>query len=125
MSEIGTVGVVGAGTMGHGIAQVAAQAGFAVRLVDLSPEALAKGLAAIGGSLEKLAAKRIELCSLGLRFSKRESRILGKPLRKPRVVERFQPYRVAPPLIRRFTLKPGMMPIIVSGMDSMITPGSA
>ena len=57
MSEIGTVGVVGAGTMGHGIAQVAAQAGFAVRLVDLSPEALAKGLAAIGGSLGKLAAK--------------------------------------------------------------------
>jgi 3-hydroxybutyryl-CoA dehydrogenase len=57
MSEIGMVGVVGAGTMGHGIAQVAAQAGLAVRLVDVSDEALAKGLAAVGKSLEKLAAK--------------------------------------------------------------------
>jgi 3-hydroxybutyryl-CoA dehydrogenase len=51
------IGVVGAGTMGNGIAQVAAQAGFDVTLVDVAPAALEKGLATIGKSLEKLAAK--------------------------------------------------------------------
>ncbi len=57
MSALSTIGVVGAGTMGHGIAQVAAQAGLAVRLVDTAPAALASGLERIGKSLDKLAAK--------------------------------------------------------------------
>jgi 3-hydroxybutyryl-CoA dehydrogenase len=55
--EIRNIGVVGAGTMGNGIAQVAAQAGMAVRLVDVAPAALEKGLRAIDKSLERLAAK--------------------------------------------------------------------
>jgi 3-hydroxybutyryl-CoA dehydrogenase len=55
--EIRRIGVVGAGTMGNGIAQVAAQAGFEVTLVDVAPAALEKGLATIGRSLEKLVAK--------------------------------------------------------------------
>lgn len=57
MSDIFHVGVVGAGTMGHGIAQVAAQAGYRVTLVDVSAPALEKGVAAIGKSLDKLVAK--------------------------------------------------------------------
>jgi 3-hydroxybutyryl-CoA dehydrogenase len=55
--EIRTVGVIGAGTMGHGIAQVAAQSGYAVRLVDVAPAALERGVAAIEKSLAKLVAK--------------------------------------------------------------------
>jgi 3-hydroxybutyryl-CoA dehydrogenase len=55
--SLSTIGVVGAGTMGHGIAQVAAQAGLAVRLVDTAPAALAAGLERIGKSLAKLASK--------------------------------------------------------------------
>lgn len=55
--EIRRVGVVGAGTMGSGIAQVAAQSGFDVVLVDISDGALSKGLAAIDKSLERLVAK--------------------------------------------------------------------
>jgi 3-hydroxybutyryl-CoA dehydrogenase len=55
--EIARMGVVGAGTMGSGIAQVAAQSGLDVVLVDISAPALAKGLAAIDKSLEKLVAK--------------------------------------------------------------------
>ncbi len=51
------IGVVGAGTMGHGIAQVAAQAGCEVWLVDAVPAALVAGLERIGKSLDKLAAK--------------------------------------------------------------------
>ncbi len=43
--------VIGAGTMGNGIAHVAAKAGFQVRLVDVSEDYLQKGLAAIQGNL--------------------------------------------------------------------------
>jgi len=57
MSEIQKIGVVGAGTMGHGIAQVAAGSGFDVTLVDVSKEALDKGLAKIEKGFGKLVAK--------------------------------------------------------------------
>ena len=53
------IGVVGAGQMGAGIAQVAAQAGYHVTLVDLKPEFVAKGLATIEKSLAKLAEKKV------------------------------------------------------------------
>lgn len=57
MSEIRNVGVVGAGTMGHGIAQVAAQAGFDVRLVDVDREALERGRERVGSGYARLVAK--------------------------------------------------------------------
>jgi 3-hydroxybutyryl-CoA dehydrogenase len=50
---IKTIGVVGAGTMGNGIAQVAARAGFDVRLCDMKPEFIERGLAAIDKSLQR------------------------------------------------------------------------
>jgi 3-hydroxybutyryl-CoA dehydrogenase len=52
-----TVAVLGAGTMGNGIAQVFAQRGHEVRLRDLSREILDRGLAAIDRSLTRLADK--------------------------------------------------------------------
>lgn len=51
------IAVVGAGTMGRGIAQVAAQAGFQVVLYDSVPGAAAKGLKIIQKSLQKLVDK--------------------------------------------------------------------
>jgi 3-hydroxybutyryl-CoA dehydrogenase len=51
------VGVVGAGQMGSGIAQVAAVAGYDVHLVDVKPEFVQKGLATIDRSLGKLVEK--------------------------------------------------------------------
>jgi 3-hydroxybutyryl-CoA dehydrogenase len=60
MSETGRelkIGVVGAGTMGHGIAQVAAQAGYEVVLVDAAAEALRRGMAQIGKGLGRLVDK--------------------------------------------------------------------
>ena len=44
---ISTIGVIGAGQMGNGIAHVAAVAGYEVRLMDVSQAALEKGLATI------------------------------------------------------------------------------
>jgi 3-hydroxybutyryl-CoA dehydrogenase len=51
------IGVVGAGTMGNGIAQVFAQAGFDVSLQDVSPAALERARAAIDKSLAKFVEK--------------------------------------------------------------------
>jgi 3-hydroxyacyl-CoA dehydrogenase len=54
------VGVVGCGLMGHGIVQVAAQAGLDVVAVEAEKSFLDKGLARVEKSLEKLAAKAVE-----------------------------------------------------------------
>ena len=54
-----SVGVVGAGTMGNGIAQVFAQAGFNVIMTDVSQAALDRGLAAISSSLSRLVKKGV------------------------------------------------------------------
>jgi 3-hydroxybutyryl-CoA dehydrogenase len=56
-AAIRTVGVVGAGTMGNGIAHVFAQAGREVRLVDSDPAALERALATIGKNLQRQAHK--------------------------------------------------------------------
>jgi 3-hydroxybutyryl-CoA dehydrogenase len=55
--NIAAIGVVGAGTMGSGIAQTAAVAGFDVVMIDVSDAALGKGRAALESSLERLVAK--------------------------------------------------------------------
>jgi 3-hydroxybutyryl-CoA dehydrogenase len=57
MSEIRNVAVIGAGTMGSGIAQVAASSGFPVKIFDVSAEALGKGTRRIKDSLARLAKK--------------------------------------------------------------------
>lgn len=57
MDSIRTIGIVGAGTMGHGIAQVAAQSGYEVLLVDAVPQALERGYAQIGKGYERLVGK--------------------------------------------------------------------
>jgi len=54
---IKTIGVIGAGTMGNGIAQVFAQAGFDVRLVDVAQPMLDRARAWIEKSLGKLVEK--------------------------------------------------------------------
>ncbi|WP_027961526.1 3-hydroxybutyryl-CoA dehydrogenase [Halomonas halodenitrificans] len=51
------IGVVGAGTMGQGIAQVLAQSGFSVRLYDVAEEQLQRARGAIDKGLGKLVAK--------------------------------------------------------------------
>lgn len=51
------IAVLGAGTMGHGIAQVAAMAGFRVAMLDVSNEALNRAVEQIAWSLDRLVEK--------------------------------------------------------------------
>jgi 3-hydroxybutyryl-CoA dehydrogenase len=51
------IGVIGAGTMGNGIAQACAVAGVDVVMVDVAQAAVDRGLATVGGSLERLVKK--------------------------------------------------------------------
>lgn len=55
MSE--TIGVIGAGTMGNGIAQTAANAGFSVIMCDVTNEFVERGLANISKSLDRFVKK--------------------------------------------------------------------
>lgn len=57
MSRISKVAVIGAGTMGHGIAELAAMAGLHVGLVDVSEEVVRRALSQIEWSLRKLWEK--------------------------------------------------------------------
>ncbi|MEA2649136.1 MAG: 3-hydroxybutyryl-CoA dehydrogenase [Candidatus Binataceae bacterium] len=52
--SIGTVGVIGAGQMGAGVAQVAAQAGVKVLLNDISDDFVARGLDSVGRNLDRM-----------------------------------------------------------------------
>ncbi|MFS8935477.1 3-hydroxybutyryl-CoA dehydrogenase [Cupriavidus sp. WGlv3] len=54
---IKTVGIVGAGTMGNGIAQACAVVGLKVVMVDISDAAVQKGVATVAGSLDRLIKK--------------------------------------------------------------------
>ncbi len=54
---IQNIGVVGAGTMGNGIAQVCALAGVGVVMVDISTEAVERGLKTVAGSLDRMVKK--------------------------------------------------------------------
>ena len=55
--NINTVGIIGAGTMGNGIAQACAVCGLQVVMVDISEAAVAKGIATVGTSLDRLLKK--------------------------------------------------------------------
>ncbi|GAB4214161.1 MAG: 3-hydroxybutyryl-CoA dehydrogenase [Rhodoferax sp.] len=54
---ITTVGIIGAGTMGNGIAQACAVSGIQAVMVDVSEAAVAKGLSTVASSLERLVKK--------------------------------------------------------------------
>jgi 3-hydroxybutyryl-CoA dehydrogenase len=56
MGKIGTVGIVGAGQMGGGIAHVSALAGYEILLFDTSKDRIEKGIATINGNLARQVA---------------------------------------------------------------------
>ena len=56
--DIRNVGVIGAGQMGNGIAQVCALAGYSVMLNDIAPERIKQALATINGNMARLVSKK-------------------------------------------------------------------
>jgi len=88
-----TVGVIGAGTMGAGIAQVFAQAGYDVRLIDRSREALDQARIRIDASLSKFVAKgklsqgQLEQASARIRTSTSLADVAGAMLVIEAIVE--------------------------------------
>jgi 3-hydroxybutyryl-CoA dehydrogenase len=52
-----TIAVIGAGTMGNGIAHTFAQSGFTVKLIDISEKSIEKGMATIAANLDRMVAK--------------------------------------------------------------------
>ncbi len=59
MPEIASVGVVGAGQMGNGIAHVAALAGLSVTMLDVNPAALEKAMGTIAHNLDRQVARKL------------------------------------------------------------------
>ena len=57
MASLQTIGIIGAGTMGSGIAQTCAVAGLSVAMVDVDEAAVARGLNAVSSSLDRLVKK--------------------------------------------------------------------
>jgi 3-hydroxybutyryl-CoA dehydrogenase len=57
MSTIQTIGIIGAGTMGNGIAQACATSDLQVVMVDINEAAVQKGVATVAGSLDRLIKK--------------------------------------------------------------------
>ena len=51
------IAVIGAGTMGNGIAHTFAQSGFTVNLIDISEASLEKGITTISKNLDRMVAK--------------------------------------------------------------------
>lgn len=69
--EIKTIGVIGAGQMGNGIAQVAAQSGFQVVMSDIADTFIQKGFATISKNLDRMVEK-------GKLSSQKKEEIVGK-----------------------------------------------
>lgn len=69
--EIKTIGVVGAGQMGNGIAQVAAQSGFQVVMSDIAEAFVQKGMSTISKNLDRMVEK-------GKISSEKKDEILGR-----------------------------------------------
>ena len=70
IDDIKHVAVIGAGDMGHGIAEVALMAGYTVSMYDIADEFVEKGKGRIDWSLKKLTEKGILATQIGVDFKK-------------------------------------------------------
>ena len=108
---INTVGIVGAGTMGNGIAQTCAAAGLNVVMVDISDEAVAKGLATIAGSLDRMIKKdKITAADKAAILA----RITGST--------QYEDFKAAQMVIEAATENYGLKVKIVQQLDALLAP---
>ena len=106
-----TIGIIGAGTMGSGIAQVAAIEGLDVVLVDNSEAALEKGLASVTRNLDRLVAKeRLTTTDKGAAI-RRITRSVG-----------YNSLRSADLVIEAATENPALKTTILRQIDQLVRP---
>ncbi|HSM13330.1 MAG TPA: 3-hydroxybutyryl-CoA dehydrogenase [Thermoanaerobaculia bacterium] len=111
--EITSFGVVGAGTMGNGIAQVAATSGFRTVMVDVAGEALARGMAAIEKSLGRLESK-------GKLSAEDRSAALGRLSTSSELGALAECELVVEAVVERFEVKRQ----VLAELDGILAPGA-
>jgi 3-hydroxybutyryl-CoA dehydrogenase len=113
MPNIERIGVVGAGTMGNGIAQVFAASGHPVLLRDANEAALQRGLDTIGKSLERLVKK-------GTIDAAAKEQVLGRIHTKPGAVGPSD-CRIA---VEAVPENPDLKKSVLKALDRELTPGA-
>jgi len=113
MDTVKTVGVIGAGTMGNGIAQACAISGVDALMVDVSDAALDKGRAAIAGSLERLVKK-----------DKLASPDRDAALARVRTTTRYEELSGVDLVIEAATENPAIKIEILRKIDAIAKPGA-
>ena len=111
VSKITTVGIVGAGTMGNGIAQACAVSGIDVVMVDISEEAVAKGLSTVSGSLDRLIKKE--------KLSEADK---AAALARIKASTRYDDLKAAQLVIEAATENYGLKVKIVQQLDGLLPP---
>ena len=128
MSDVKTLGVVGAGPMGQGIAQIGLQAGLNVVLYDLNREALEKSAATMFGFIEKLESKGIR----GLAYWDNGFKMMtsNRPMRVPADMKglklRIQSSKVLDEQMRALGANPQVMAFseVYQAMQTGVVDGS-
>ena len=113
MDMVKKVGVIGAGTMGNGIAQACATSGVDALMVDVSDAALDKGRAAIAGSLERLVKK-----------DKLASPDRDAALARVRTTTRYEELSGVDLVIEAATENPAIKIEILRKIDAIAKPGA-
>lgn len=109
MSEV--IGVIGAGTMGNGIAQVAARAGYSVVMRDIKEEFLERGLATIEKSLQRDVDKQ--------RLATEEKDLIRSRIRTTTTLESLQAASI---IIEAVTENLGIKTEIFKALDQITPP---
>jgi 3-hydroxybutyryl-CoA dehydrogenase len=109
--SIQTVGVIGAGTMGNGIAQACAASGVDVVMIDISEAAINKGLATISSSLDRLLKKE-----------KITADDKAAALSRIRISTDYEALKGAQLVIEAATENEGLKVKILQQLDAMLAP---
>jgi len=109
--EINSIFVVGAGTMGNGIAQTAAVSGYQVAMMDVLPEQLERAQAKIAKSVEKLASKGV---------SSEEQKAAATQIT---LTENLEAVQQADYVIEAATENPNLKLKLFSDLDRLAKPG--
>ncbi len=110
---IQTLGVIGAGTMGHGIAQTCAVKGIGVVMVDVNDAALQRGLAGIAANLDRLVNK-----------DKLTAQARDAALGRVRTATAYAELAGCPLVIEAATENPALKLKILQQLDALLPPAA-